>query len=85
MASSSTHLEPRAAKRSVKRPDASEVGAGVLNIPLVDRDGDILLLSDAVGPGRLVHEHLIVLPGGHLSSLSSRMGMRTDCSKSAWL
>ena len=42
--------------------DASEVGAGVLNIPLVDRDGDILLLSDAVGPGRLVHEHLIVLP-----------------------
>ena len=42
--------------------DAGEVGAGVLNIPLVDCDGDILLLSDAVGPGRLVHEHLIVLP-----------------------
>ena len=42
--------------------DAGEVGAGVLNIPLVDCDGDILLLGDAIGPGRLVHEHLIVLP-----------------------
>ena len=43
-------------------PDPGEIGAGVLNIPLVDCDGDILLLGDAIGPGRLVHEHLIVLP-----------------------
>ena len=42
--------------------DAGEVGAGVLNIPFADRDGDILLLGDAVGPGCLIHEHLIVLP-----------------------
>ena len=41
--------------------DTGEVSAGVLNIPLVDRDGDILLLSDAIGPSCLVHEHLIVL------------------------
>ena len=41
--------------------DTGEVSAGVLNIPLVDRDGDILLLSDAISSGCLVHEHLIVL------------------------
>ena len=42
-------------------PDPGEVGAGVLNVPLVDGHGDKFLLDDAVGPGRLVNEHLVVL------------------------
>ncbi len=42
-------------------PDPGEVGAGVLNVLFIDGHCDKLLLGDAVGPGRLVNEHLVVL------------------------
>ncbi len=43
-------------------PHAGKVGAGLLNIFLHHRDGDIFLLGDSIGPGGLIEQHLIVFP-----------------------
>ena len=43
-------------------PHAGKVGAGLFHVFLHHGDGDIFLLSDSIGPGGLIQQHLIVFP-----------------------
>ena len=43
-------------------PHAGKVGAGLLNVLLHHGDGDIFFLHNAVGPGGLIQQHLVILP-----------------------
>ncbi|MPM58750.1 hypothetical protein SDC9_105583 [bioreactor metagenome] len=50
-------------------PDAGEVGAGFVNIPLDYGDSNIPFLDDAAAAGSLVDEHVIVLVTNSVKSV----------------
>ena len=49
-----------------------KVSSRVLDVLFPHRDGDIFLLHNAVGTGRLIQQHLVILPAVHIPAVTAQ-------------